>query len=139
LLQNYLCFIQRRNLPRLLAHYEMFKKIEHLPGAIVELGVFMGSGLFTWANLLETFCPGDRIRKAIGFDDFEGYSKFAESDKSASSFIQNHDHSLTTSKEFIKNLVDLHNKDNILRGVERCRIIDGDITETVPEFVKNNQ
>ena len=48
LLQNYLAFVQRRDLPRFLAHYELFKKIVDLPGSIVELGVFVGSGLFTW-------------------------------------------------------------------------------------------
>lgn len=72
-LKHYLAFIRRRDLPRLLAHYELFKHIKEMPGSIVELGVFLGDGLFTWANLLETFCPGDRSRRVYGFEHFDGY------------------------------------------------------------------
>jgi hypothetical protein len=139
LLQNNLAFIQRRNLPRLLAHYEMFQKIKDLPGSIVELGVFCGNGLFTWANFLETFCPGDRIRKVFGFDNFEGYKFFTEKDADAEVFTQKHDHKLEVSASMVHRLVKLHNDDNLLRGVERCRLIDGDIVQKVPEFVEQNK
>ena len=76
LMKNYLSFIRRRDMPRLLAHYEIFKQIIELPGSIVEVGVYTGNGLFTFANLLETFAPGDRIRKVIGFYNFDGYNEF---------------------------------------------------------------
>jgi len=139
-LQSYLAFIQRRDLPRLLAHYEMFKKIVNLPGSIVELGVWRGSGFFTWANLLETFCPGDRIRKVFGFDDFEGYSKFTKGkDDTARNFTSELNHTLKSDFDLVDRLTKLHNDDNILRGVERCRIINGDICKTVPEFVSNTK
>ena len=53
LLLNYLSFIRRRDLPRLLAHYEIFKEVMNLPGSIIEVGVYKGSGLFTWANFFK--------------------------------------------------------------------------------------
>jgi len=140
LLENYLAFIRRRDLPRLLAHYEMFKKIVDLPGSIVELGVYRGSGFFTWANLLETFCPGDRIRKVFGFDDFEGYSKFRKGkDDAAKIFTSELSYNLKSDFNLVERLTKLHNDDNILRGIERCRIINGDICKTVPKFVSNTK
>ena len=139
ILKHYPALIQRRDLPRILAHYELFKLIKDLPGSIIELGVFMGSGFFTWANLLETFCPGDRVRKVFGFDDFEGYSKFSSKDAGAAEFVNRHHHQLVSNETFIKKLTQLHNDDNLLKGVERCRIICGNITETVPDFVENNK
>ena len=138
ILTNYLAFIRRRELPRLLAHYEMFKLIMNFPGSIVELGVYTGQGFFTWANLLETFCASDRIRKVFGFDDFEGYSSFKSGkDDAAKKFTSQLNHTLNFDSDLVERLTKLHNDDNILRGVERCRIINGKIEKTVPDFVAN--
>ena len=139
-LESFPAFIRRRDLPRVLAHYELFKKIVDLPGSIVELGVYRGSGFFTWANFLETFCPGDRIRKVFGFDDFQGYSKFAKGkDDEARKYTEELNYYLRSDFDLINSLTKLHNDDNILRGVERCRIINGDICQTVPEFVSSTK
>lgn len=137
-LKHYPAFIQRRDLPRLLAHYELFKLIVDLPGSIIELGVFRGAGLFTWANLLETFCPGDRSRKVFGFDHFAGY-KYAAEDGKAQAWTERAIGKLNPDLALAERLVNLHNEDNLLPGVERCRIIDGDISETVPTFARNAQ
>ena len=58
ILKHYMAFVQRRELPQLLAYYELFKMVRHLPGSIGEVGVFVGNGLFTWAKLMETYFPG---------------------------------------------------------------------------------
>ncbi|MBG54129.1 MAG: class I SAM-dependent methyltransferase [Alphaproteobacteria bacterium] len=137
-LLDYAAFIRRRDLPRLLCRYELFKKIEHLPGSIAELGVFRGSGLFTWGNLLETFCPGDRTRMVYGFDHFQGYKNLTKEDGSAAAWIDNTIGRMVSDGDFLKELIDLHTADNMLPGVERCRIIDGDITDTVSDFAARN-
>lgn len=137
-LKHYPAFIQRRDLPRLLAHYEMFKLIADLPGSIVELGVFRGAGLFTWSMLLETFCPGDRSRKAYGFDHFAGY-KYGSEDGAAKPWTERTAGVIEPNRALAMGLAELHNRDNLLPGVERCRIIDGDISLTVPRFVEEAQ
>ena len=139
IIKNYLALIRRRDLPRLLAHYEIFKEIVNLPGSIIELGVFTGCGLFTWANLLETFCPGDRIRKVIGFDDFRGYHNFSSTDKHAKDFVIQHSHKLEIDEGLIDELLELHTNDNLLKGVERALLIKGDISKTVPEFAESSK
>ncbi len=137
-LKHYPAFIQRRDLPRVLAHYELFKQIVDLPGSIAELGVYLGAGLFTWGNLLETFCPGDRSRKAIGFDHHAGHDSFAPQDGAAKPWSERTAGRMVSSKELMDGLVQLHNDDNLLPGVERVRLIEGDITETVPAFAKDS-
>lgn len=137
-LLDYAAFVRRRDLPRLLCRYELFKKIEHLPGSIVELGVFRGSGLFTWGNLLETFCPGDRTRMVYGFDHFQGYKDLTSEDGAAGAWIDKTIGRMVSDGDFIRELIDIHTADNLLPGVERCRIIDGDIMETVPDFSASN-
>lgn len=139
ILKNYPAFIQRRDLPRLLAHYELFKMIVDLPGSIVELGVFRGAGLFTFASLMETFCPGDRSRKVYGFDHFAGYARYTEADGAAKPWTERAIGAMNPDKELAETLVKLHNDDNLLPGVQRAVLIDGDILETVPRFAAESQ
>ena len=139
ILINFPAFIRRRDLPRLLADYELFKQIMHMPGSIIELGVYLGAGLFTWSKLLETFLPGDRSRKVYGFDSGRGYEKLSPEDGSPEPWIKNVTGQKKANTEFVQAMVALHNQDNLIPGVERCRLIPGDIRETVPEFVKKSQ
>lgn len=55
ILKNFLIYSRRQNLKRFLLHYDLFKETINLPGDILELGVYRGEGLMTWANLLEIF------------------------------------------------------------------------------------
>ncbi|OEU70993.1 MAG: hypothetical protein BA863_18850 [Desulfovibrio sp. S3730MH75] len=137
MLKNYPAFIRRRDLPRLLAHYELFKLIKDVPGSIVELGVYLGAGLFTFSKLLETFCPGDRSRKVYGFDTFEGYTNFKKNDAESKEWIEDSIGTKVSNVEMMQKLCDINNLDNFIAGVERSVIIPGDVSKTVPEFAKN--
>lgn len=134
-------YVQRRTLPRFLAHYELFKKTLDLPGSIAELGVYRGSSFFTWANLLETFCPNDRSRKVYGFDHFEGLrqDQFLEAADGLSDGTDGKKGgAYRTDAQPIRDLIRLHNEDNLLPGIERCILIEGDVFESVPKFLTEN-
>lgn len=139
-LRHWPAYVQRRTLPRFLAHYELFKKIVDLPGNIVELGVYRGGSFFTWSNLLETFCTTDRSRKVYGFDHFEGLrpDHFNESDGSKNGQDDKRDWAYRTKAEPIRALTSLHNDDNLLPGIERCVLVEGDVYESVPRFLSEN-
>jgi len=139
MMKNWPAFIRRRELPRLLAHYELFKQIIDLPGSIVELGVYLGAGFFTWSKLLETFVPGDRSRRVYGFDDFRGYTKFSPEDGDPSPWIKNIIGPKVASEDYTRRMIKLHNDDNMLPGVTRCEIWAGNIRLTVPEFARESQ
>ena len=134
-LKNYPAFIRRRELPRLLAQWELFKLIKDLPGSVVELGVYFGAGMFSFAKMMETFCPGDRSRKVYGFDTFEGYSGFTNDDGLAQHWVKDSIGEKKSNLEVITKLCELNNLDNFIAGVERSVIIQGDVTQTVPTFV----
>lgn len=136
-LRYFPAYIRRRELPRFLAHYELFKQIVELPGSIVELGVYRGAGFFTWANLLETFCPGDRYRMVYGFDHFEGLTQYTDSDgvlNDKEKVVR----AFSSSAEAMRKLVEIHNDDNLLPGITRCRLIEGDVLQTIPQFLSEN-
>jgi len=45
-----------RVIGKLLQRYKFFEKIIDLPGDIIELGVFKGSGIATWVKFIELNC-----------------------------------------------------------------------------------
>ena len=138
ILKHFPAYIRRRELPRFLAHYELFKRVVDLPGSIIELGVYRGAGLFTWANLLETFCPGDRFRIVYGFDHFEGLTEYLQEDGELDATIGKSVSAFSSSADVMRQLVALHNDDNLLPGIARTKLIEGDITETLPRFLEIN-
>jgi hypothetical protein len=136
---NYPAFIRRREITRLLADYDLFRMVVELPGSIVELGVFLGAGLFTWSKLLETFVPGDRSRKVFGFESGSGYRDFAPEDGDPKPWIDGMIGRKLVPEGYLDRMVRLVNLDNLIAGVERCRVISGNILETAPSFAENNQ
>jgi hypothetical protein len=134
ILLNFPTFFRRREMVRFLAHYELFKKIIDVPGSIVELGIYKGASFFTWTKLLESFCPGDRHRFVYGFDHFKGLVSYSKED---------HQHPqenpiYSYNENSIRELVEFHNEDMMIPGVVRCKVIGGDILESIPRFVSEN-
>lgn len=66
---GYHWFSHPTRMGKMIAHYELYKHVAHLPGAIVELGVYKLASVIrfaTFRRLLET----DESRQIIGFDMF---------------------------------------------------------------------
>jgi hypothetical protein len=140
ILANFPTFVRRVSITRFLAHYELFRRVRELPGSIVELGVFKGASMFTFAHLLEIFCHGDRSRKVLGFDSFEGLGVLNEKDGSSEG-----DHSKLTggwsAKSFepeLMGMIDLFTEESFVPSAPRIAIIKGDIKETVPTYTSQN-
>ena len=58
-LEGFPKYIRRQNLTRLLAQYELFKRVLPVKGSIVECGVFRGAGLMSWANFSAILEPNN--------------------------------------------------------------------------------
>lgn len=138
ILQQFMVFTQRRDISQVLAYYDLFNLIKDKPGSIVEAGVYMGSGLFTWSKLLETFCPCDRGRKVYGFDNFCGYEKEVDKvDSPGIGYITEMAGSFKSDQSFVEKMISLHNMDNLIPGVERVKLYAGSLCETIPSFLAN--
>jgi hypothetical protein len=138
LMRNFPMATPRFNLARFLSHYEVFKRIVDVPGAIVDLGVYRGASTFTWAKLCEIFCPTD-IRKTIfGFDTFEGFPNVSpedgpcniKQDVMAGGYFGG-----TTVERDLDLARMAMNCDRHLSHIERIEFIKGDACHTIPEFV----
>lgn len=138
--KRFTVLIRRQWLKRFLAHNELFMKTLEIPGDIVELGVFQGVGLFAWANLLESHCVGDRTKTVYGFDNWEGFTSLSPQDgksvDEANKFLGGF--SPACHREELLEAIKIFDADRFIPWKERIKLIDGDITKTVPEFVRGN-
>ncbi|QWE10875.1 TylF/MycF/NovP-related O-methyltransferase [Polynucleobacter sp. es-EL-1] len=140
-LVNFPVFTRRIHITRFLAHYELYKMIQNIPGSIVELGVFKGASLFAFAHFLEIFNHGDRSRKVIGFDSFEGLQNFTEEDGAI-----NPEHGKVAGgwgagvgfEGELLSMMDLFSQESFVPQAKRMELVKGDILETVPRYVAEN-
>lgn len=136
----YTVLARRQWFKRLLAHVEMFKMTLDVPGDIAELGVFRGQGLFTWANLLESYCIGDRTKTVYGFDNWSGFGEFSAEDGATDEQLHKVPGGFSPA-EFRKELTDaigIFDADRFIPWKKRIELVDGDICRTVPEFLDDN-
>lgn len=116
---------------KFLNHLEIYKKIIDLPGDILEFGVYKGTSLvrlLSFRELLENYSS----RRVIGFDMFgkfpndlklESDKKFVEKFESAGGY----------------GISKLELEEHLLnKGLKNFELIQGDIKNTIPEFIKNN-
>ncbi len=134
-------FTPRYTLARFLAHYELFKQIVEVPGAIVDVGVYRGASTFTWAKLCEIFCPTD-VRKCVyGFDTFAGFTGLAPEDghENAAQDVRPGGYAGGASIEQDLLLArEAMNHDRHLKHIERVEFVKGDVAATLPEFVAHH-
>lgn len=131
---------RRQFLKRFLAHSKFFKMTLDVPGDILELGVFRGLGLMTWANLLECYCIGDRTKIVFGFDNWSGFKGFEAEDGAENSGVQKvvGGFSPADYKKELINAISIFDSDRFIPWKDRIKLIDGDIENTIPDFLSEN-
>jgi len=129
---NFYLSCSTSRISKIIAHYELFKMVGELPGAIVECGVFKGCSLARFAMFRQLF--GSYFsKKIIGFDTFGKFPKtsFQEDLKLRKHFIELAGEE-SISKEQMMQV--LENK-GIVKGIE---LLEGDITKTVPQYLEEH-
>lgn len=125
-------------LGKLLHRFEHFMNIKDLPGDIVEIGVFKGSGIATFSKFIEIFCPNSN-KKIIGFDIF---------DTDEANDVLNNDSDL--DKESMNMVYDRVNSEELSLSAVRDRLsnmnisedkymlMSGDVEFSIQTFLDNN-
>jgi hypothetical protein len=117
---------------KIIAHYELYKLTENIPGTIVECGIFKGASLVRFASFRDLF--GNIFsKKIIGFDIFDKFpeTNFALDVNARQNFIDNAGEE-SISKEQLLHV--LQHK-NLERNIE---LIEGDITKTIPRYLEEH-
>jgi len=129
---NFYLSCESSRMGKMLAHYELFKMVKSVPGAIVECGVFKGVSLARFAMMRDLFGHAD-TRKIIGFDTFGPFPEtaFEQDKKQRDKFIQ------TAGPESISaaQLMEVLKRKGVDSNVE---LVEGDVCETVPRYVEEH-
>jgi hypothetical protein len=138
--KHFTVLTRRQALKRFLAHVELFRMTIDVPGDVAELGVFRGLGLFTWANLLEAYCIGDRTKEVFGFDNWTGFSGFSPEDGKADDNSGKVVGGFNPGRYFeeLKAAIAIFDSDRFIPFKPRIKLVEGNIEDTVPQFVKDN-
>ena len=121
-------------LGKLLHRFQFFEKTKHLPGDIVELGVFKGSGIATFMKFLEIFCTHSN-KKIIGFDLFDGNNNIINNFENGNKMkivynkVNNEDLTIKTVENRLLNINEDHSK---------FILVQGDVCSTTKTFVDDN-
>ncbi|AYV80244.1 MAG: hypothetical protein Gaeavirus20_9 [Gaeavirus sp.] len=122
---------------KLLHRFEYFLKIKDLPGDIVELGVFKGSGMATFSKFVDVYCPNSN-KKIIGFDIFdtdaseEILDKDGDFDKTQMKKVYSRTITSELTLQSVKSRLDNMNIH------EKYILVKGDVEETLPKFLIEN-
>lgn len=124
-------------LGRLLYRYKFYEKTQHLPGDIVEIGVFKGAGILAWLKILKIFSTAVTNKKVIGFDFFD-----VDDTNTYLTHIENNIGLKQVLQRVDKNdlIIDCIKQKIYNAGFDESRfiLIKGNICNTTAEFVKKN-
>jgi hypothetical protein len=123
---------------KLLHRFKYFLDTKHLPGDIVEVGVFKGSGVASFSKFIQIFCPNSN-KKVIGFDIFdvniakEVLEKDGNNDKENMLTVYDRvNHQDLTYKSVYDTLI------NAGINQDKFKLVKGDVQQSIPQFLNDN-
>lgn len=139
-LENFAKYVPRQNLARLLARYEIFRLIRDVQGSIVECGVMLGGGLFSFAKLSAILEPYNFQRRVYGFDTFEGFPEIHPRDREGladrhSSHLFDGGFSVPGGYEDVLEAIEVFDSNRFLNHFPKVEVVRGRFEEQIDQFL----
>lgn len=127
-------YVRSSLLVKFLVLSDAYRRIQSVPGALVEFGTWRGQNLVLLENLRAIYEPFNKQRAIIGFDTFAGYPEDAGM---AAKSTETHGGYDTGSAypAYLAELLRVHERMNAFGHIEGGhRLVPGDVVETAPKF-----
>lgn len=132
-------YVSRQSMAKFLTKYEIFKRILHVNGSIVECGVLHGAGLMAWAKLSSIFEPVNHTRRVIGFDSFEGFPNVTPEDTQTGTASSLHKGGLAGSPfDHVRRAVEVFDINRMVGHIPKVELVKGDICTTAATYVADH-
>ena len=138
MLVNLGLYFRSTQVAKVLYLNELYERIVHLPGIVVEFGVWWGANLALFQSLRSVYEPYNWTRKVVGFDTFKGYPSVASKDGS-SEYAKVGGYAVTEGyEEYLGQMLDAHEADNVMSHLKKYDLVKGDVLETVDGYFVDN-
>lgn len=128
-------YIRGSALVKFLVINDLYLRIRHIPGAILEFGSWWGQNLVLFENLRAIYEPFNKTRQIIGFDTYEGYAGFSGQDSPGETFSEGGYAVGTGYQAYLERLLAVHEGNNVLGHLrDRHTLVAGDVTETAAAY-----
>ena len=131
-------YMRSSALTKILFLNELYEQIIDVPGVIMEFGTWWGQNLVLYENLRSIYEPFNFDRRVVGFDTFQGYENISDKDK-RSEIIKEGGYTVSEDyDEYLRDLLDYHERENVLFFENKHTIVKGDATKTLEIFLNDN-
>lgn len=131
-------FMNRQTLSRLLFMTELYQKIIHVHGNVVEFGVRWGQNLSLFTSLRGIYEPFNCNRKILGFDTFSGFPSVSPADGS-DKVVTPGAFSVTQGyEEYLSEVLAYHESESPISHMKKFELIKGDATVTVEKYLRDH-
>lgn len=137
-IKNFAKYVPRQTLAKFLCRCELFKRVLHVQGSIVECGVLFGGGLMSFAQLSAILEPVNHQRRIIGFDTFGGFPGLHEADRAGRSAHLAPGGMGVDAFEDLGEAIALFDANRTVGHIPKVHLVRGDVRETVPRYLKDN-
>lgn len=141
-MQSFPRFVSRQQQAIYLFKWDLFQKIVDVQGSILEFGVYMGSGAFSFLSFSSILEPYNYQRKIIGFDTFEGFPGYSKDDLTT----KERDPSITTEGfkvsdrlySDLQECAEIQDMNRPIGHIQKLELVKGDIKISLPKFLEEN-
>lgn len=138
LLVNLGMYIRSSVLAKILYVNELYQKIIHIPGTIMEFGVWWGQNLALFESLRAIYEPYNYTRKVVGFDTFAGYSSISAKDGKSELVEEGGYSTIEEEEKYLAELLDYHEQENPMSHIKKYELVKGDATVTIGKYLKDH-
>jgi len=127
-------YVRSSLLVKFLVLDDVYRRVLHLPGALLEFGVWRGQNMVLMENLRAIHEPFNKQRAIIGFDTFAGYPE--ESGMAAKSTETHAGYNTGVAyPDYLAELLRTHEGMNAFGHIHSDhKLIKGDVIETAPKY-----
>jgi hypothetical protein len=135
LIDNLAVYLRRCQLADLLAMDALYRQVRDIPGIIMEFGVLHGRHLAALTALRGVYEPQNSLRRIVGFDTFTGFPAIHPIDEVSPSAVVGRFRTADDYPSHLREVLRAHELGESQGHVERSLVFQGDVRETVPEYL----
>lgn len=136
MLQNLPLFLHRGTLGRMLFLHQLYLKIRHTPGVIMQFGVRWGRDLALFCALRGIYEPYNIPRKIIGFDTFTGFPSVSPQDGGADVIATGALGVTAGYEDYLGEILSAHEALSPRSHLKKYELVKGDAVETLRAYLE---